>query len=126
MKTRLLSACFITLTFLLLSATTYAQRDAGGSSGGGTADGGTTGGGTSTPDLTINLGSTVIEIEASSPYYNLVTTLLTYFHATITNGIVTFPSSTCYKGSVQCLYYSGCINYGTYQSCKNPPSSCHY
>lgn len=115
MKNKLLSFCIITLTFLIFSHKTFAQvRDAGGS-----ADGGST-----PPDLTINLGSAVLNIPATSPYYSVVTSVLSYFHATITNGFVSFPTSSCYSGSLQCFYYSGCINYSTYKSCKTSPPTC--
>ena len=117
MKKKILLGVFI-LTMALFSNQTFAQRDAGGSAGGVV---------TTLPDLSIDLGSAgVVEIPATSAYYSFVTSLLTYFHATITNGVVTFPTATCYTGSVGCLYMTGCINRTTYQSaCRSIPAGCH-
>ncbi len=120
MKKRLLSSLVITFSFCLLSFTSVAQREAGGSTGGESSP--------PNPDLVINLGAAgTVEIPATSSYYSFVVTLLNYFHVTVAaDGTVAFPTSSCYTSCISTLYYTRCINYSTYRTaCSNPPSGCH-
>lgn len=118
----------ISLIFVCFSSThTFAQTVPGGSAGGGTVtppiDPGTT------PSLTLDFGSGgVVSISSTSPYYSIITSLLTTLHATISpEGIVTFPTITSYHTCLLPLYYTGCINYKTYQTCKyQTPPPCTY
>ncbi|HEY8659482.1 MAG TPA: hypothetical protein VIM07_17785 [Chitinophagaceae bacterium] len=111
------------------STNTFAQPAPGGSAGGGTglpSDPGTTAG---TPTLTFDFGSAgIVTMASTSPYYNIIISLLTRLHATIApDGSVTFPTTTGYRTCLLPLYYTGCINYRTYQTCKyQAPPPCTY
>lgn len=109
MKKNCLLLSFFVLLIMVCSNTAFAQRDAGGSAGGDIPS-----------DLVIDLGSAgSINIPTTSPYYSLVSSALTKLNAIITNGVVTFPTNSCYTSSLLILYYTKCINYKTYYSSKS-------
>ena len=128
MKKQLFTFCLLIACTLIFSSKTFAQRGAGGSSDG-TGDGsGTTVTPPPPPDIVFNLGSAgVIDIPSTSPYYSLITSVLTALHVTINaDGTLTFPTTTCYSGSVFALYCTGHINYTCWKTaCKNVPAGCH-
>lgn len=112
MKKKLFTFTIALFTILSFSTFSSKAQPAGGSAGGGVAP--------SVTMLTFDFGAPgVVYLPSTSPYFSVITTMLTSLHATISpSGDVTFASYTTYTGCLLPLYYTGCINNKTYTSCK--------
>jgi hypothetical protein len=116
----------VLLTVCIFTTTAFAQT-APGTGAGSPAPGSVAGlpaAGVSA--LTFDFGTSgTLSIPSTSPYFAIIESTLTYMHATIdAQGLVTFPSVASYHGCLLPLYYTGCINYKTYQTCKSQPPVC--
>lgn len=112
MKKLIYSLCILFIITFFLSGKILAQnppRDAGGAAGGPVP-----------VSLIIDFGSAgEITIPTTSSYYSCIVSALTRLNVTIANGVVTFPTSSCYRSSLLVLYYTGYINYNGYNTCKS-------